>query len=180
MAAGISLQLPVYIAAARRLLEGTGMKPAGGYYMRIGDEYGKSAQEVDKEARMKGVSLCDAEVMRAFSAVTPNGDFVAVDLKLTGSGTFYSNQAARLFSAREMEALADFADVDSARRRSDPAGDTAISPVAGTPKKDVCAYCGYGSVCRKNEDYAGNTPRVPEPFDRQALCGEAEDGQAVE
>jgi ATP-dependent helicase/DNAse subunit B len=180
VAAGVSLQLPVYIEAARRILRDTGLMPAGGYYMKIGDEYEDSPEAVDKEARMKGISLADAEVLRTFSAVLPDGDFSAVDQTLTKSGELHSRRGTKV-AAQELEALLDTV---NARIQSAAdaiwAGETAISPVAGTSKGDVCEYCDYASICRMNADYAGNVPRVPEPFDRETLCGEAEDGQAVE
>lgn len=180
-AAGVSLQLPVYIEAARRILRDTALEPAGGYYMKIGDEYKDSPEAVDKEARMKGISLANAGVLKAFSDVLPGGEFRAIDQALTKSGALNSRSGARAFAAQELDALMDCV---NARIQSAAdaiwAGETAISPVTGTSKGDVCEYCEYSSVCCKNEEYTGNTPRVPEPFDRAVLCGEAEDGQTVE
>jgi ATP-dependent helicase/DNAse subunit B len=176
-AAGVSLQLPVYIAAARRLLRDTGLKPAGGYYMRIGDEYGESAEDVDKAARMKGITLSDADVLCKFSALLENGEFRAVNQALTKSGRL----AKRRVQVTEEELDALLACVEDRLKSAAEAiwaGDTAISPVTGTSKKDVCEYCDYASVCRRSADYAGNAQRVPEPFELGG--GEAEDGQAVE
>ena len=180
MAAGISLQLPMYLAAAKRMLQDTGLAPAGGYYMRIGDEYGGTPEAVDKAARLKGITLNDPEVQRVFSATESDGALRAVNLKLTKSGAFNGASKARLFSAQELEALTEMTD-DLIRCATDAiwAGETSIAPVTGV-KKDVCEYCAYASVCRMNEEYAGNTPRVAEPFDREALLRGAEDGQAME
>jgi len=180
MAAGVSLQLPMYLAAAKRMLGDTDLKPAGGYYMRIGDEYGKSPGEVEKAARLKGVTLDDPDVQCTFSAVEPDRNLRAVNLALTQSGTFNKRSAARLFSQQEMDALMEMTDGLIARAADAIwAGETSIAPVTGV-KQDVCEYCAYAGVCRKNEDYAGNAPRVPETFDRETLCGEAEDGQTME
>ncbi len=179
-AAGVSLQLPVYIEAARRILSDTSLQPAGGYYMKIGDEYQDSPEAVDRDARMKGVSLASAEVLKSFSAVMPSGDFAAIDQTLTKSGGLHTRRGMQM-TTRELEALLEGV---NARIRGAAeaiwAGDTAISPVTGTSKGDVCEYCEYSGVCRRNEDYAGNEKRVPEPFAGAAFDGEAEDGQTME
>lgn len=180
-AAGVSLQLPVYIDAARRLLEGTGLKPAGGYYMKIGDNYGENAQAVDKDARMKGISLNNAGVLGAFSAELDSGDFAAIDQSLKASGELSARGAARLYTEKEMDALLRLVGTRIVSAADAIfAGETAIAPVIGTSKGDVCEYCDYKSVCRMNAEYAGNAARVPEPFDREALCGETQNGQTVE
>ncbi len=179
-AAGVSLQLPMYIAAAKRMLEGTGLRPAGGYYMRMGDSFGSSTEKVASAARLKGVTLDDPEAQKRFSAVEPDGSLRAVGLKLTKAGEFNKRSAARLFSPEELDALTEMTDSLIAQAAEAIwAGETSITPVTGV-KQDVCEYCEYAGVCRKNEDYAGNAPRVAEPFNREALCGEAENGQAVE
>ncbi len=170
-AMGLSLQLPVYIEAARRLLEGSGLKPAGGYYMRIGEKYSGSEEEAVNEARMSGLSLRDADVLKAFSAVQPSGGFVAVDQALTTSGELNARGAGRLFDGEELEALLDM----SIKRIRDAAekiygGDTAICPADA----DVCKYCGYQSVCRVNAEYEDNAMRPKTAFDRSSLKREGE------
>lgn len=179
-AAGVSLQLPVYIEAARRILRDTNLQPAGGYYMKIGDEYKDSPEAVDKEARMKGISLANADVLKAFSEVLSGGEFRAIDQTLTKSGDLHAKRGMKV-TEQELEALLNGVNM-RIRSAADAiwAGETAISPVTSTSKGDVCEYCEYSSVCRKNEDYAGNLRRVPEPFDMAALIGEAKDGQTVE
>lgn len=165
-AMGLSLQLPVYLEAARRLLADSGLAPAGGYYMRIGEQYHESADEADKAARMSGLSLWDAEVLSAFSAVLPGGSFAAVDQALTSSGGVNARGASRLFTHDELDALLDM----SAGLIKDAAeqiysGDTQICPA----NADVCQYCGYASVCQINAEYEGNSLREPKAFDRACL-----------
>lgn len=171
-AMGLSLQLPVYLEAARRLLKDNALKPAGGYYMRIGEQYHKNADEADKAARMSGISLWDADVLSAFSAVLPGGSFAAVDQALTSSGGVNARGASRLFTHDELDALLDM----SAGLIKDAAeqiysGDTQICPA----NADVCQYCGYASVCQINAEYEGNNLREPKAFDR--VCLEKEESR---
>lgn len=165
-AMGLSLQLPVYIEAARRRLHDSGLQPAGGYYMRIGEKYYESADEADKAARMSGLSLLDAEVLGAFSAKLPGGGFAAVDQAVTSAGELNARGAARMFDAAELDALLDM----SGRLIKDAAeqiyrGDTTICPA----NADVCGYCGYASICQVNAEYEENKMREPIPFDRACL-----------
>ncbi len=178
-AAGVSLQLPVYIEAAQRLLCESGLQPSGGYYMRIGDGYADSPDKVDAQARMTGISIADAEVLRAFSAVQPDGKFRAIDRAVTQSGTLDARSGGRAYTAQELDAL--LACVNERIRSAAEAifsGETAIAPVVETSKGDVCAYCDYKSICRKDTGYAGNTPRVPEAF--SAAAEEGGNGETVE
>jgi len=159
---GVSLQLPVYIAAAGRILEkgGKNLKPAGGYYMRIGDGYAQSEEEIDKEARMSGLSVDDVVALSALSAVGEDGNFQAIDLSLTKNGALNGKQKSKFFSAGELKAILERADA-LIREAAEMiySGDTSISPVCGINGADACGYCDYGSVCMADEGYAGNNPR---------------------
>jgi ATP-dependent helicase/DNAse subunit B len=165
-AMGLSLQLPVYIEAARRLLADRSLKPAGGYYMRIGEQYHESADAGDKAARMSGISLWDADVLSAFSAVLPGGSFAAVDQALTSSGSVNARGAARLFTQDELDALLDMSgDLIKDAAEQIYSGATDICPA----NADVCQYCNYASVCQFNAEYDGNRLREPKAFDRECL-----------
>lgn len=165
-AMGLSLQLPVYIEAARRLLEGSGLAPAGGYYMRIGEQYHENADEADKAARMSGISLWDADVLSGFSAVLPGGSFAAVDQALTSTGGVNARGATRLFAQDELGALLDMsAGLIKGAAEQIYSGDTQICPA----NADVCQYCNYASVCQINAEYEGNNLREPKAFDRACL-----------
>jgi ATP-dependent helicase/DNAse subunit B len=169
-AMGLSLQLPVYIEAARRLLADSDLKPAGGYYMRIGEQYHETADEADKAARMSGISLWDADVLSAFSAVLPGGGFAAVDQALTSTGSVNARGASRLFTQNEMDALLEMSGgliKDAAEQIY--SGATDICPA----NAEVCQYCNYASVCQFNTEYEGNKLREPKAFDRACL-GEEE------
>lgn len=167
LAAGTALQLPVYIDAARRILEKEGLRPAGGYYMRIGETYHESEDKAGKDARMHGLSLADAQALSGFCAVLPDGGFAAIDQAVTASGGLNGRGAARLFSADEMDALLRFTGelIGSAAGRM-YGGETDISPT-----REACGLCGYAGVCRINAEYEGNTVRAPKRFDRALLAG---------
>jgi|GEM_PF-2790339 len=165
-AMGLSLQLPVYIEAARRLLNDSGLKPAGGYYMRIGEQYHESADAGDKAARMSGISLWDADVLSTFSATLPGGSFAAVDQALTSTGSVNARGAGRLFTQDELDALLDMSGgliQDAAEQIY--SGTTEICPA----NADVCQYCNYASVCQFNAEYDGNKLRESKIFDRTCL-----------
>ncbi len=169
LAQGTSIQLPVYIEAARQMLADTGLKPAGGYYMRIGEKYHESADDADKDARMSGLSLYDVQTLSAFSAVLPGGGFAAIDQAVTSSGMLHSRGASRLFTEAELDALLNYSRGlirDAAEQIFK--GDTAIRPA----NSDVCGYCNYGGVCQINTEYDGNKLRETAGFDRTCLTQE--------
>ncbi len=164
LAAGTSLQLPVYIEAARRMAEAAGLKPAGGYYMKIGDSYGEDEGEVLTKGCMRGISISDAAVLSRFSETLPGGSFVAVDQRVTSKGALHG-QSKGFFDENEMEALLRYARrmiCEAAERIYD--GDNGLRPVEG-----ACGYCDYKSVCLISAGYAGNMLRTPPRFDRQQL-----------
>ncbi len=177
-AMGLSLQLPVYIEAARRLLHDNSLQPAGGYYMRIGEQYHESADERDKAARMSGISLWDADVLSAFSAVVSGGSFAAVDHALTSTGSVNARGAARLFTQEELDALLNMSGglIKEAAEHI-YSGTTDICPA----NADVCQYCDYASVCQISTEYEGNNLREPKVFDRACLeKEESDERQTVE
>ncbi len=165
-AMGLSLQLPVYIEAARRLLNHSGLQPAGGYYMRIGERYCESADEAAKDARMSGLTLCDATVQRAFSDTLQGGSLKAVDQALTSSGGLNGRGASRLFSEAELDALLDMS-IGFIKNAAEQiySGNTAICPA----NAQVCDGCNYLSVCQINTEYEGNQMREQQVFDRESL-----------
>lgn len=168
-AAGTSLQLPVYIDAARRMLEGKGLLPAGGYYMRIGDKYHETKEQAEKDARMSGISLADAQVLQSFSAVRDGNGFAAIDQAVTAAGGLNARGAARLFSQDELSALLQLGrDMIGEAANKIWGGETAIAPAG----EDACSLCDYKGICRVNAEYEGNAPRSLSPFDRSWLAGE--------
>jgi ATP-dependent helicase/DNAse subunit B len=172
LAAGTSLQLPVYIEAARQKLEDTGLLPSGGYYMKIGDLYGEDEGEVLTKGRMRGISLSDVTALSRFSETLPGGSFVAIDQRVTSKAALHGASRS-FFDERELDGLLGYARrmVREAAERV-YGGDNDIRPV-----EEACGYCDYKSVCRMNTLYAGNALRTPPHFDREKLTdtdGEAE------
>ncbi len=168
LAAGTALQLPVYIEAARRKLEETGLMPAGGYYMKIGDSYGEDEGEVLTKGRMRGISLGDAQALGLFSETLPGGSFVAVDQRVTSKGALHGQSRSRFFDEQELNGLLGFAQrmISEAAERI-YGGENGICPVDG-----ACDFCDYKSVCLMNAGYAGNAQRTAPPFDRERLVSE--------
>ena len=170
--AGVALQLPIYIEAARRRLEksGAALRPAGGYYMRIGDTYHDDSDTVAKNARMTGISLNDPGVLSGFSAVLEGGRFVAIDQSLTASGALRHTAGQRLFSPDELDGLLGRAtDMIKTAAEDIYGGVTAIRPVKGTTGGEACTYCGYASVCMMDTGFEGNAYRTIEAADKNIL-----------
>ena len=174
LAAGTALQLPVYIEAARQMLQDTGMRPAGGYYMKIGASYGEDEGEVLTKGRMRGISLNDAPVLSRFSTTLPGGAFAAIDQRVTSSGALHGISKS-FFNEQELDGLLRYAKrlIREAAERI-YSGDNSICPVDG-----ACGYCDYKSVCRMHPLYAGNALRMPPRFDRSQLTDSAS-GEAEE
>jgi ATP-dependent helicase/DNAse subunit B len=168
LAAGTSLQLPIYIEAAKQKLKDTGLKPVGGYYMKIGDSYGEDEGEVLTKGRMRGISLSDVPALSRFSETLPGGSFVAMDQRVTSKGALHGASKS-FFDEQELDGLLRYAQRmirEAAERVYN--GDNGICPIDGT-----CGYCDYKSVCRMNAGYAGNALRTPPRFDREKLVSGA-------
>lgn len=173
---GVALQLPVYIEAAKRLLKqrGEARKPSGGYYMRIGDTFAESGDAVRKKARMTGISLEDPDVLKAFSALTEDNRFAAIDQAVIRSGALHSSGKNKYFSQRELDTLLETA----VRLIHDAAeaiyqGDIALRPAVNTGSGDACAYCDYGAVCMYSGEYDGNDARVLTAVSKEDMLKEA-------
>jgi ATP-dependent helicase/nuclease subunit B len=173
---GIRIQLPLYIGAAQRVLKANGydLKPAGGYYMRIGDAYKGSANEVAKDARLTGISLRDEEALSRLSALNEDGSFAAIDQSVKLSGELKSS--ARHFEQDELEKLVAYTD-ELIKNAAEGiySGDNAINPAVGASGGNVCDYCDYCSVCMMDQGYEGNTSRQ---IGQDASSDEAEGGGA--
>lgn len=177
--AGVRIQLPVYLAAAQRLMQqkGEDLRPAGGYYMRIGDACKESGEAVAKEARLSGISLGDPEALKSLSAVNEDGSFAAIDQALSKSGELKAHGKNRFFKRDEMDKLLSYTDglikqAASAIYR----GSNDISPAHGITAGNACAYCDYGSVCRMDMAYEGNAARQIESAELLSESEVAEDG----
>ena len=143
---GLSLQLPVYLAAA---MKRRGELSAGVYYFNL-DEGILTLQTTDKNAvekqrrsafRMSGLAIDDADVLTAQSPDFPE----VLNLRVTREGTLYKGALAT--DRRGFDALTGHAlkmagqHLDAIRQ-----GVAAIAPAnhrQGTP----CAWCDWRPVC---------------------------------
>ncbi len=173
-ASGISLQLPIYISAAKKIMEKDEKLPSGGYYMRIGDVYKDSADEVDKAARMAGISLCDEQVLSDFNSVLPNGSFSAIDQALTKSGKLHGRGKNKYFTKSELDMLLSLTD-DMIKKAAEQiySGNISLTPIANKQRNQACEYCAYSSVCMFNENYEDNESRQIKQIEKDVLLGEA-------
>ncbi len=171
-ASGTSIQLPVYIGAAKRLLEkeGSALQPAGGYYMRIGEGYAETQGDLQQDARLLGISLNDTEVLRSFSDLNENGSFVSIDQRITSKGELHGTSKNKFFTQNELVNLLQYTD-GMIRKAAEGiySGKTDISPVDEESGIDVCRYCEYKSVCQKDEGYNENKSRQAEPLEKSDL-----------
>lgn len=174
-AGGISLQLPIYIAAAKKIMGETagGSLPSGGYYMRIGDVFKDSDKEVVKAARMTGISLDDEQVLGDFNTVLSDGNFNATDQGLTKSGKLNIRGKNKFFAKDELGILLEHAnDMIKSAAEDIYCGGNSITPLAKKTKLEACEYCAYSAVCMFNEDYEANETRQKTPIDKELLFRE--------
>lgn len=144
---GLRLQLPLYIAAATALDEGTA---AGVYYMPIDDPAVDEDEELERALtdsfRLRGVTLRDALIEKASDT-----EGLGVLPKTGGR-----SEGGRV-SGEVMERLMAYAaqkSRDTARRLN--AGEIAAHPVLREKiKRAECAYCEYASLCRFDRRIAG-------------------------
>ena len=143
---GLSLQLPVYLAAA---MKRRGELSAGVYYFNL-DEGILALQTTDKNAvekqrrsafRMSGLAVDDPAVLAAQSPSFPE----VLNVRVTQSGALYKGALAT--DQKGFDALTGHA-LEMAGRHLDAirGGEVAVAPAdyrAGTP----CAYCDWRSVC---------------------------------
>ncbi|MBT7123238.1 MAG: hypothetical protein HN948_09555, partial [Clostridia bacterium] len=167
---GIALQLPIYIEAARRLLEANSLLPSGGYYMQIGEGFKQSETELAQDRRLLGISLNDVDVLQSFSTQYENGGFTAMDQRVTSKGALNGIAKNKFFTATELDALLNLTN----KLIADAAvgiysGEADIHPTETSPGDHVCEYCEYKSVCQMDEGYGGNEYRQMEPFDKAEL-----------
>ena len=143
---GLSLQLPVYLAAA---MKRRGEKSAGVYYFNL-DEGIVTLQSTDPYAvekerrsrfRLTGLAVDDPEVLTAQSPRFPE----VLNVRVTREGTLYRDVAAA--SQAGFQALIDRA-LHQAGRHLDAIarGDAAIAP-ASFRERMPCAWCDSRPAC---------------------------------
>ena len=143
---GLSLQLPVYLAAA---MKRRGEKSAGVFYFNL-DEGILTLQTTDRNAvekqrrsafRMTGLAIDDVDVLAAQSPNFPE----VLSVRVSQSGALYKGTLAT--DQHGFEALTAHT-LDAAARHLDAIrdGDAAVAPAEhhnGTP----CAWCDWRAAC---------------------------------
>lgn len=150
IAAGVQLQMLLYLAAAREAFPGH--KPAGFFYQFIKDEMQveqewQKATEMDaiSNLKMQGAVLDDPKVVEAMDANNPPKSMAQV-YKKEGDPT----KSARILSPEDFDLLCDFA-LKKAKEAAEEigAGKAKAQPYVFN-RQDVgaCAYCRYQGLCR--------------------------------
>lgn len=137
---GLTLQLPLYLAAATAL-SGT---PAGMYYMPVRvappAEDEDVAEALQKQFRLAGVTLSDPRVMECTEGDLSGTSGVLAGVRRRQDGSL----SGALCGGADMLRLLDRAKEIAARTgRAMLAGEICVSPAEG-----ACQYCDYRSVCR--------------------------------
>ena len=157
---GLQLQLLIYLQAVLQRYRGA--KAAGLFYCRIDDPLVVKnlrvreavEREIARQLSLKGLSLCDVEIIRAQGA-----DQQEALLKKDGT----LRQGALAVSEQEMALLVDYA-VRMAAELSGriAAGEIDISP-AQRGNFRVCAYCDFRDICGFDPMLYGASARVLTP-----------------
>jgi len=142
LAAGVQLQLPLYLRAAEKI----GL-PAGMFYLRIGDPVLDADNEENGQKRFKlrGVLLCDEEVARAMDGHSTGwSDIIPVQFTKDG----LSERSGSVLSAEEMEETLKTAEnVAAATIARILSGECGANPYV-SKNGSACDWCGYSSICR--------------------------------
>lgn len=142
LAAGVQLQLPLYLRAASKI----GL-PAGMFYLRVGDPVLDADEEGNslKRYKLRGVLLCDEEVARAMDHRS-NGWSDIIPVQFTKDGLSERNSAVLTAEAME-ETLKTAENVAAATIARILSGECGASPYSGK-SGSACDYCNYSSICR--------------------------------
>ncbi|MCX8074018.1 MAG: PD-(D/E)XK nuclease family protein [Clostridia bacterium] len=154
---GISLQLVTYLDAFMQNIEkkeNVEVIPAGMLYFNLSDNlvslknYTKDNSDIEKEVikslRMKGIFLKDAEVINKMdNKVTTDERLIDVSIR-----TINSDSSKKVLEEQEFKKLCN--DINNILKQIGNeilSGKVKIEPLK---KKEVCKYCNYSSICRKD------------------------------
>lgn len=138
---GQTLQLPLYLAAARRFGEGTGM-----YYMSLTPKANRDAEDPDI-LPLSGLTASDDESVNAAQSRLDGSSLVITGLKRKKDGSISGSTLRR----KELNDVVDAA-IHTAETAASEIfrGEAAISPT-----EKACEYCPYSAVCRFDEQLEG-------------------------
>lgn len=147
---GLTLQLPLYLAAAMQ-----GGDAAGMYYMPLRMEHVPEGEDVlaaAKEAfRLRGLTLSDVSVLLASDKRMEGGSEILKGVRRAPDGAYVGSLCTR----GEMRQL-----IEQAVAVSEQTLDRMLSgEIAVSPAENACKYCDYRSVCRFDPTVRGNRTR---------------------
>lgn len=149
---GLSLQLPLYLAAAAHV----GSGQAGLYYMTLQAPLPPDSEDIAAAAakafRLKGLTLEDPRVVLASDAALASGGSVLDGV--TGDGETFRGE---LCTREQMQHLMKRA-LDIAREKLQSMRD---GQIAARPMKGACQYCDYRGICRFDAAIPGCRARRP-------------------
>ncbi len=169
VADGLSLQLPVYLAAAA---EAENAVPVGAFYQPVHDPVVPEGEEEKRLKRMRLVGILEQDegAIRATERALEGPSEVVDGLQRKKDASI--KEHARLLSAVELNQLLSFA----VRRTGEIAGELISGRVAAAPvrmgKSTACAYCEYKSVCRFDARLPGCRVREVKKRSKQAFFEE--------
>jgi len=147
---GLSLQLVIYLSAAKNLAEVSGRDAGAMLYclLKISSKSGRNdadaAQEAVKELKMPGLIRIDDEIK---DAVDSTGDFVALDKK-------------NLVSREDFQIIINYAEKFlMTTGEKILSGCIEVKPAKFSADDDACKYCLYSALC--NFDRAINETTAP-------------------
>lgn len=167
---GLSLQLPLYLAAACAAPVACEAPEAAGLYyapLRVpAPADGENAEDaLRKSFRLKGLTLSDAAVLRCTEQALSGPSEVVASLRRNAD----ESCAGALVSEGEMERLLDHA----RRLAAEGAGRMAEGEIAVSPAEGSCEYCDYKDVCRFDPQLPRFRARRFAPVDIDAFFGRA-------
>lgn len=149
---GLNMQLPLYADAYAKL---NNLKPAGMFYLQVKNYFSTELDDREQLVKLNGLFIGDENLAKKYDAKLEE-DLKSnyIDVRLKKTGEFYSNSkvlsreiAKKLIEKAKSNAL------DTVKKIKD--GDVSISPVEvdGSSELNVCKYCNYKSICRKDDKY---------------------------
>lgn len=167
LAAGLDLQLVIYIMAVYQLL-GAEYAFAGANYMRIYGALRERQEALAPLYRMRGIEGVAADVAAQLYGREGNGLF-SVNCQITKGGEYYATSAQRYFAEHELKVLVRYVETLIQRAKEEIVyGSNAILPAYDTKNGLPCDYCDYAGVCMFDKTDAASPLRPVERMGRDA------------
>lgn len=181
VAAGLQLQLPVYMQA---LLEGAGagILPGGMFYFPVRHRLeGGPVPEPDDETAEREVCIrmggaFDVDVAGLFEEIEPGQAGRTINMRMTSSGKADGRGGDWLSSGAMAELLRLACDKAASLAREIGEGRIDVDPI-DPGASGACSYCPYGAVCRVDRRSAGfrGIPKLTRKDLEAMACGGVEE-----